>query len=196
MGWLRKPISKDSATDAMMFVDYAHHEIHNGSHFFVQYSVASLGAMGSPDDMITLSWTTPNTTKWGHLLYSANGSAGWRLRLIEGKTGGGASPTGSITILNSNRNSTATSTAKDLAGTPVANKVSYDATLFTGGTTIWDQYLEGSGGPQSGGVGGGNQRLEVVLKQNTTYQLSLFGTDANPASMTMEWYEHTNRLAL
>ena len=182
-------IRLDKATGAALWIDYPHHEIHGGSSFQVIYSVASLGAMTTPNDMITLDFTTPNTTKWGHYQFSASGTAGWRLRLIEAPSGGAATPTGQFTILNKHRNSATTSTFTDGS---VANQVNYDATLATGGTTLWDEYLGGTGGPQSGVTSGGS-RNERILKQNTQYQLSLFGTDANPATIHMNWYEHTDR---
>lgn len=168
--------------------DYAHHEIEKGKAFYVMYSVASLGAMTTPDDMITLDFTTPDTTKWGHFTFAVKGSAGWRVRLIEAPTGGAATPTGQFSILNHNRNSAIASTFTDGS---TADQVNYDSTLATGGTTLWDEYMEGSGGPQSGGTGSG-ARDEIVLKQNTKYQASIYGTDASAATLYINWYEHTD----
>ena len=131
----------DSSTRSLVTVNYEDNKIHEGDDFFLTYSVASLGAMTLPDDMITLTFTTPDTTKWGHFKFKIVGTAGWRIRLIEAPTGGGATPTGSLSILNSNRNSSVTSGFLDVAGTPVVNKISYDATLATGGITLLDEYL-------------------------------------------------------
>ena len=179
----------DSGSGAPIGIGFPHHKLHEGDTFSVMYSVASLGAMAAPDDAITLDFTTPNTTKWGHYQFSASGTAGWRLRLIEAPSGGAADPTGQFTILNKHRNSATTSTFTDGS---TANQVNYDSTLATGGTTLWDEYLGGTGGPQSGVTSGGS-RNERILKQNTKYQLSLFGTDANPATIHMNWYEHTSQ---
>jgi len=182
----------DQSTHVVTTIDYAHHEIHAGSYFVVTYSVASLGALTTPDDMITLTFKTPNTTKWCHFVFSAKGTAAMRTRFIEGGTGGGASATGTVAILNKNRNSTNTSDVLNVEGTPATGSVSYDATLVTGGTTLWDEYLEGSTGPMSGGAASGT-REEFILKQNTQYQLSLYGTATEPASLIMFWYEHTDK---
>jgi len=154
------------------------------------YSVVSLGAMETPTDMITLDFTTPNTAKWGHFSFWAAGSADWRLRLIEAPSGGAESPTGQLSILNFNRNSSKSSTFTDGS---TAAQVNYDSTLATGGTTLWDQYLEGAGGPMAGGSSTGS-RDEKILKQNTKYQLSLYGTDTDPATMYVDWYEHTDKV--
>ena len=183
----------DASTSVLMNIPYDHHEVHSGSMFYVLYSVASLGAMTTPDDMITLNWKTPDTTEWGHFQFFATATAGGRIRLIEAPTGGAASATGTFTILNKNRNSVHTSTFTDTEGSPTANQVSYDATLATGGTTLWDQYLEG---PTTGlGVTArvSSSRDEIMLKQNTQYQLSLYGTATNGATLYMVWYEHTDK---
>lgn len=187
----RYPISIDGSTLSLLAIDNTHHEVHEGNGYFISYSVASVGALTTPNDTMTLSFTTPNTTKWGHFVFTAEGPSGGLVQLIEGKTGGGTSPTGSLTIYNHNRNSANTSGFLDLAVSPVAGKVSYDATVFTGGTTIWSQYIPGA---TVGIVGSGLSavRDEVILKQNTSYQLSLMSTTTNPGTLYLSWYEHTN----
>lgn len=184
---IHKEINLDYSTGALDVIEYAHHEVHAGSYFYVMYSVVDLGAMTTPDDAITLSWKTSDTRKWGHFEFWAKGSADWRLRLIEAPTGGAATPTGTKDIINKNRNSSKSSTFMDLSSVPQV--VSYDATLATGGVTLWDEYLEGSGGPQSGGSSSAT-RQEIILKQNTQYQVSLYGTAADPATLFIGWYEH------
>lgn len=180
----------DNSTASVQIIDYAHHEIHSGSHFYILYSVASLGAMTTPDDMITLTFTTPDTTKWAHMEILATATAGSRLRLIEAPTGGAESATGSLPCINRNRNSSTTSTLTDGS---TAGQVLYDATLATGGTTLADQYFEGP----TTGIGKAAQetesRSELVLKQNTKYQVSLYGTATEAATIFLDWYEHTDK---
>lgn len=183
----------DDISGALIAINNAHKEIHEGEDFFVIHSIPSLGAQTTPDDMVTLTFTTPDTSKWGHFEFRVIGTGGWRVRLIEAPSGGMATPTGSLNILNSNRNSSNVSTFKDVAGSPASGKVSYDATLATGGITVWDEYLAGSSGPQSGGEIAGHDQ-EIILKQNTTYQLSVYGTDTDPISIRISWYEHANIL--
>ena len=92
----------DKTVQSLQTIDYAHHEVHEGSRFYVQYGVASLGALTSPDDMITLTFKTPNTLKWDHFIFLVTGSSGFRIRLIEAPTGGAATATGTIEIQNKN----------------------------------------------------------------------------------------------
>lgn len=184
----RKTAWLDRATQALISVLQPHHETHEGRHYYVIYSVASLGAMAAPDDMITLTFTTPNTTRWSHFTFLANGTGGWRLRLIEDPTGGAESQTEQLPVWNRNRNSSNVSDIIALDSTP--GEVSYDATLATGGNSLWDEIIAG-GAKWAGLVGNG--RDEIVLKQNTKYQLSLYGADADPATLYMDWYEHTDK---
>jgi len=178
----------DEKSNSLLTVDYPHHEIHEGDSYYVIYSVPSLGAMTNPNDTITLTFKTPNTAKWIHMTFSVFGSPNWLIKFVESPTGGAISPTGTLPIYNKNRNSL---NASGLSDGTTPGLVSYDATLATGGNLLWNHYLEGSGGPQAGGSGY-NTRNEIVLKQNTVYQISLFGTDTNPGAIILDWYEHTN----
>lgn len=173
----------DSITSAVKIVTHEHHEVHNGSHFNLQYSVLSLGVASSPDDMMTLTFTTPNTTRWLHMTIAAISSSGARFRFIEGGTGGGTSPTGALTPCNSNRNSTHQSGVN----------VSYDATLVTGGTSCVDIYIGADGQGNSFAAGSDRGQQEWVLKQNTQYQLSIYEADNVPGTLQMSWYEHISR---
>jgi hypothetical protein len=186
-----RKVKIDNSTDALMTMSHGHHEVHEGAHFYLTYSAASVGALAAPDDMMTLSWKTPNTTKQIHFVYTALCSSGAQLRMIEGKTGGGASPTGTTPVFNSDRNSANTSGILDVSGA-TAGVMSYDATLFTGGTTLIDEYVGsvGIGGRVNAGTSRADQ--EIILKQNTFYQLSLYETDTVPGTLMCSWYEHTN----
>jgi hypothetical protein len=106
----------------------------------------------------------------------------------EAPTGGVATPTGQLAVLNKDRNSTKASTFIGSA----AGNVNYDSTLATGGVVLWDQYLEGSGGPKAGGAGS-TSRDELILDQNVEYQISLYGVANDPGTIYISWYEHTNR---
>jgi hypothetical protein len=178
----------DGATNWSKWIEGPHHEGHDGNRYYCHYSVASLGAMETPADMITLTWTTANTTKWKHFTFYANGSSGALVRLIEAPTGGAASQTEQLPMLNHDRNSSNTSGAIALDST--AGEVSYDATLATGGTTLFSEYI--SGGKQAGDEVGAS-RDEIILKQNTKYQLSIYDTGNNAGTLHIDWYEHTNR---
>jgi len=178
--------ARDSTTKAIAVLDVANKKINDEKRWFVMYSVADLGTMTTPDDTITIDFTTPTEASLEKLRFTflAKGTAGWRVRLIEAPTGGAATPTGQLTILNHDRNSTNTSLVTDGS---TANQVNYDSTLATGGVTLWDEYLGVATGPfYSGNVPAINQ---FRLKYNTKYQLSLYGTDNDPATIAIDFYD-------
>ena len=70
-----QPVRLDAATRATQVIDYAHHEIHAGSHYTLSYAVADIGAATTPTDIMSLSFTTPDTTKWLHMVVSATSVA-------------------------------------------------------------------------------------------------------------------------
>lgn len=184
--------SNDSTTGALNNIDYAHHEIHDGRHFTAMWSVANIGAQTSPNDAITLTFSTPDTTRWSHMVVLFQGVGGALCRLRQGGSGG-ASPTGAVTCFNNNQNSTNTSGLLDISA--VAGQISYDAGLDTGGVLLVDEYISGAttnqnragGGAESGG------RFEWVLKQNARYQVSIVSTATVSAAIVLHWYEHIDR---
>ncbi len=179
----------DKSTGATTTITYPHHEAHAGSRYRIVYSVVDLGDMTTPTDMITLTFVTPDTTKWCHMTFAAAASADSRVRLIEAATGGQASATGTKPIYNVNRNSPKTSSLIAYSDSNTA-VMSYDATLATGGNTLYDRYIEGDRRVGSGDLG---DRGEEILKQNTWYQLSIEGNNSDPATLEIDFYEHTDK---
>ena len=186
-----RSVGVDVATRSLQVIDYPHYKIHAGNAFFVMYSVADLGALTTPNDTMTLTWTTPDTTRWGHFNFIGRGTSGWRVRLIEAPSGGAGTQTEQLPILNLNRNSEVASTFIALDST--AGEVSYDATLATGGTTLFDEYILGATTGAASGSADTGSREEIMLKQNTKYQLSMFGTDNTACTLLMKWYEQISK---
>jgi len=187
-----RTIRIDPSTHATTTISYPHHEAHAGSAYEIIYSVASVGGLTTPNDTMTLSFKTPNTTKWMHIIIQAICHSGSLVSMYEGKTGGGANPTGILPAINYNRNSTNTSGILDVAGTNAGN-VSYDATVFTGGTTLFSTYVGADGVGQSSVGGSHKNGEEFILKQNTFYQVALVETDTVPGTISLSWYEHTDK---
>jgi len=168
----------DASTHSMQVITYEHHEIHAGSHFFYTDSV-ELGSAGVQDYMIT----TPNTTKWAHMTFSATGSAITTVQLYEA---GDRNGTTAQTIRNSDRNSLTASVL-------TLHKAQSGGT--TDGTLIWTM-KSGSASAQSRAGLTANRSDEIILKQATKYILRVTsGTAANLTNVQLSWYEHTNRTA-
>jgi len=125
--------------------------------------------------------TTPNTAKWGHMIFYLDGSAITQWQFYEGSDKNG---TTAQTIGNSNRNSLTTATITIHKGT-------------SGGTTDGTLAYQYKGGSSAGaartGTDSGNNE-ELILKQNTKYILRVTsGTNDNLTNVRLEWYEHTNQ---
>jgi len=166
----------DSATNVLSTVDYAHHEIHAGSHFFYTDSTV-LATSGSQDYLIT----TPDTTKWAHMKFQMDGSAITQMQIYEG-----SAKSGSVagTIFNSNRNS---------ANTPGLAVHKGTSGSLADGTLIYT-YKCGAATQQSRSGAGSRSDEEIILKQNSKYLVRLTsGTDNNLTNINLEWYEHTNK---
>ena len=178
----------DGSSSAITGIDYAHHEIHSGSAFAVHVFDADFDGA----EIISVSFKTPNTTKWSHCMALVGSSTASTFEIGEGSTV--TAGTGSAyTIINRDRNSTKASGAVDTASTPVVNKATLNGTITNMGTVIHGEGL-GGGKNQSGG-GGVRDADEYILLANTVYSFRLTnGATANGvASMEITWYEHTNR---
>ena len=163
----------DSTTAGINILDYEHHEIHSGSHYYVEGYV-TLGLSGT----LYVKLVTPNTAKWAHFGWRLNSSGILTTTLVEAPTGGMAGGSG-VTPMNNDRNSTNTS------GITITSGV----TACTGGTIISQESFGGKG------AGGEISRSdELILKQNTTYcRTFLSGTATNLIGFKASWYEHTNK---
>ena len=170
------PSEVDNTTHTLQIIDYEHHEIHAGSHFFYTDSVA-LASAATQDYLIT----TPNTTKWAHLIFSASGSAVTQVQIYEGSNKTGTTPQ---TVFNSNRNSLTEATVTVHKGTSGGS---------TDGTLIW-QRKSGAATQQSRSGMESSRNAEKILKQNTKYIIRITsGTDGNLTNIQLDWYEHTNK---
>jgi len=168
-----KPLRIDSATHAMEIIDYAHHEVHAGSHYYIE-GYTTLANAGT----LYVKLVTPDTEKWSHFTWQIASSGILTTTLVEAPTGGATGETG-VTIFNSDRNSLNTS------GLTITSGV----TAPTGGTII----SQTSWGSRT--IGGGQSRDdELILKQDTTYcRTFTSGAASNIVNFRASWYEHTNK---
>ena len=168
----------DNSTYVLEVIDYAHHEVHAGSHFMYTDAV-TLASAGTQDYLIT----TPNTTTWAHMTFALDGSAITQWQLYEGADKDGTTPQ---TVGNNNRNSATAATTTVHKGTSGGT---------TDGTLLW-LYKGGSATQQSrSGTDSGNTQ-EIILKQNTKYILRVTsGTADNLTNVKLEWYEHVSKTA-
>jgi hypothetical protein len=169
----------DLITGAIESIDYAHHEVHAGTHFFYTDSVTI--ASGSSQ---TYMMTVPNTTKWPHMIIHLDGTAVTSLVITEAADRDG---TAEQTVFNNDRNSATTATMKIHKGVSGGT---------TNGTTIFT-HASGTATNQSRDDTATGNGEEIILKQNTKYLLIITsGTNGNLVNVRFEWYEHTNKAAI
>ena len=159
---------------------YEHHEIHAGSHYFVDgYADLSI------NQVLDFTWLMPNTTKWIHWTWHLSCESETLYQVYEGATA--TNPlANTYTPVNSNRNSANTS------GTTMKYEIQANLAAANGDTSVAAATLIQSGIVGSGRDGGSaNRSEEIILKQNTLYCLRATANAAGYINFTMNWYEHT-----
>lgn len=170
-------------------IDFAHHELHDGTSFVT----ALTGTAKNDGQVINIYLKTPGTAvdqKRVHMTArAAAGGAAW-FRIKEG-----IAPTGTTAqaIYNRARESSTTSVVFDNAGTPVQGRATGNIT-HTGGTEIYLSLIPGAG-KSSGGES--RAEAEFILKPDTGY---VFEVESDASGLTLglelDWYEHAMSFVL
>lgn len=165
--------NQDLVSNNIVNIDQVHHQIHKGRHF--QFTdITEDVQSATPKRYLLIS---PNTTTRIHLVYRLESFPGALVQLYEGTT---VSANGSqLSTPNSNRNSLNT-----------AELLAYEDPTVTGDGTLLFSDQEGST-TTGGGVPSQVQHDdEVILKQNTRYQLKITVLANNTdTSIHVDWYE-------
>jgi len=182
--WARSPYSprggraygQDQYTNAMITIDYEHHEIHEGAHFFICDTIT----LGSGDSVM-FAMKTDAGPKEVHLAWDIFGSKGIFLEIFEGAgiTWDGAN----ATIRNNDRNSATVSTVDSLQADPTVVSLGTRIQVDIGGTAT---------NPASGIPGVASRNRELILKKGTVYLFTITSQAAsNIIGYCGQWYEPT-----
>ena len=163
----------DASTETLQNLDYAHHEVHEGNHYFISgYELAA-----ALNDTVEFTVQVPDSTTWPHMIFELFSSTGATFEMYEGATG--VSGGSSVTPLNNNRNSANTSELTILK----------NPTVTDSGSLIVDKLVGGE--RQSGSA---SRENEIILKQNTTYHIVITSlANSNDISWVVDWYEHADK---
>jgi hypothetical protein len=176
---LVKPVKLDGSSHALITVDNAHHEIHEGdSYFFGRFQ--DLPA----SDVWDLRITTPNTAEQIHMIYKVDVESETRFSFYEGVTILTAGT--ARTPRNHNRNFPDAS-GVTLDGITNADVATANLDTGIGAATLLVDHILGVGGGTPGSVQG---RDEMVLKSNTIYCMRAEVTAAAYVNFQLSWYEH------
>ena len=174
----------DALTDALIIIDYEHHEHHGGSAYAVQVNTGS-------GTEVALAFSTPDGTKRAHMVYEYASESKAHVTVLEGATW--TTDTGTVIApKNQHRGSVNTSMLlEDKTATPAwtAGGVLQTPTSITGGTVI--SLLYTYAGKQVGSSGG--KRHELILDPDETYAIVLTSDDGSKGlQLRLYWYEHTD----
>ncbi len=166
------PASIDDSTNALNIVDYVHHEIHGGSHYFIEDFQTGVANAATIEFVIT----TPDTDKHAHMTFVIEAVYAWKLEIYEGVDSNADGIL--VTPYNSNRNSANTS----------GMVVRLNPTINSDGTKIIGaQY---GAGRKFGGAA--NRNDEMILERNNAYLYRITSLqNANIITFAGRWYEHT-----
>jgi len=173
----------DASTEAVMTIEYPHHEIHEGSMYHAHHN-----ASGGSGTKATISLTTPNTTKHLHVVIQGRGNVESMMTIGEGATVTAASGTDDAPH-NRNRNSANVSTAISAGSAGGAGFITTGGAVTSFGTILNVEHF-GAGNR----AGGDSRSEEWVLKANTTYAFEVESQAAtSEVGININWYEHTDR---
>ena len=164
-------------------MDYAHHEVHSGSHFTYTYTDADFDIADAVEFLIV----APDTTRWPHMVIDVDAALDTIVQLYENTAAAGHTINAAQPVYNNNRNSATVNTTT----VNTHNDDGADGTLI-----FASAFGISTGGGANKITGGGATRgeQEWVLKQNYKYTLKVTsGTDDSSMSMKLSFYEHTDR---
>ena len=182
--WFLSSPRRDRSTAVQMSIDYAHHEAHEGSMYHAHTSAA-----GGSATKATISFTTPNTAKWFHVVFFYRSNVEATFTMGEGATVTAVSGT-DYKARNRNRNIADASTAISAGSAGGATFVTTGGTVTSFGTTVdFDHF---GAGQKTGGESRSSN--EWILKKNTTYAFEVESQAAtSEVGLALTWYEHTDR---
>ena len=174
----RLNLAADKTTNALNTIEYEHHEIHSGSSFTVADTIVC--------DTTTVKWlvTTPDTTKYAHLLFelSCTGEATYLVTEGADRTTGAALSAVNRRRVGTLKEATTTVLRGATGGTTDGATVLFS--MRNGITNIAGKNIE---------VGAVRATNEWVLAPNTKYVVSVTTYAAVYVTCLLDWYEHTDR---
>lgn len=172
----------DDSTGSIQTIEYEHHEIHGGSHYFVSgYQDLANG------NVLQFTWQMPDTTKWIHWSWNISTESETLWQVYQGATINNPLAN-AITPLNSNRNSVNTSGTVMLYELH-ANLAAADTDVTISANDLIESGISGAGKD----AGEADRNHELVLLQDGLYVLRATANAAGFVNFNMQWYEHTDK---
>jgi hypothetical protein len=167
----------DKSTHSAAVIEYTHHEVHAGKHFFI-----SEGYAVGDTTVRTIWFKTGNDGSFVHIVPEIIANGAYTLRIVEGATNVIAPD---VVPLNNRR----------MSGNVSAALWSTSAVAATGGTVLANLLVGVAAQGNQLSVGGdAGAREELILRANTLYafEITAGAADIN-VNFILEWYEHTDK---
>jgi len=172
------PAKIDNSSISLQVIDFQHHEIHEGDHYFVN-GTATL----DQDDTLDFAVQTPDSTTWAHMLFKISSTEQTTFQIFE--TSDYDADGSRVTAYNNDRNSSNTSILT----------ITKDPTVNSNGTLLFEQSFGVTSTPTRSLSGETRADEEIILKQNTKYIFRITSAaNDNIVSYDGKWYEHANEM--
>lgn len=166
----------DNVSGTLQTIDFVHHEIHEGNHYFVANWI-ELDATNT----FEFVYQTPSSTTRSHSIVSIMSTGQVEVDAFE-DTIAGVDGT-QVIPFNSERDSTNTSEAI----------IRTDPTITSDGNFLWSMSLGSGTNPANTAGAGVSRDNELVLKTNTKYLVRFTSnTNGNRINYRFDWYEHVD----
>ena len=167
----------DLTTRVPIGIDYAHHEIHSGSHYFI----CGYDSFDAADD-IDFQVVTPAGLKRAHMTFNFQSTGETVFSIYEDADFDLDGTT--VTPRNNNRNCDDDSMLT----------VQYDGTVNAAGTLIYSASFGFTDNPTRSSGGVALRENEIILKADASYRFFVESNSAaNIITYCGEWYEHTDK---
>lgn len=160
------PVMIDATSNSLITIDYAHHELHDGDHYFTgNYTTLNTG------QSVNLTFEVGALSP--HVLFSVDGTGGFNVVIYENSTGisgGLVKPS-----INNNRNSPNSATVVVRRNPTITSFGGQIDVLAAGVNKVVSTVVRES---------------ELIFKLNTNYTIMITSTDnSNVVSYQVKWYE-------
>lgn len=167
----------DELTSALVVIDNAHHEIHEGETAIVSYKSPDASPLA---DNATIAFLITTGAREAHVVARLGFGGDCEIEIYEGTTYTGGTGT-AMTVLAKNRN------LPLRAGYATVRR---DITVTGVGTLLFNFFFPGGSGGNAQGVSD-DTRDEWPFKPSTNYMIRVTNRagNAQPGALAIEWYE-------
>jgi hypothetical protein len=173
----KTPMVVDPTTQALITVDFDHHELHSGNLYTAQYAPLNVAA-GATASMHLV--TPPGSLYvYAHTVFSASTELGATVRILE-------RPVVTVQgtpVVRQNHN-------RDTQVDKPSQMLVFSQPTYNGGVALVGDVVGTSGGQSIGG--NTRSQAEFILARGTSYVLEATNNGAQPSDMVLTalWYEH------